>query len=359
MGGRGFLVHCLCLVQVPPFLVLFAMLTTVLAGCRIRDAELPSSSAGSSWSKEKRLEAGPSQDLRGRITIDGSSTVYPITQAAAEEFVKQSPHVAIPIGVAGTGGGFKRFVADDLDICDASRPIEPDEAARCHQNGVKYLELAIGLDGLSVVVNQNNTWCDVLSVDQLKAIWESGSTIRYWDQLDPGYPHHEIVLYGPDTDSGTFEYFTQVICGRRGNSRADYTPSSNDNILIQGVEGDAGALGYFGYAYFSANRNLLKALRIGPARTSGAKEKEAGREASKEAGIAPSDETILDGAYPLSRPLFLYVNRKALARPETAAFLTFFLDHAPALVAEVHCVPLPAAQIAKSRARLANALQTP
>ena len=266
----------------------------------------------------------PNAVLRGRITIDGSSTVYPITQAAAEEFMKLHPKVAIPVGVAGTGGGFKRFVVDELDICDASRPIEPDEIEACRKNGVRYLELPIGIDGISVVVNAKNTWCESLTVGQLKRLWESGSRIQTWNELDPAFPKQEIVLYGPDTDSGTFEYFTEVICGRRGNSRTDYTPSSNDNVLIQGVEGDAGALGYFGYAYYSMNRGAP----AGPSHRSAADRTAAEKEHA--AGIAPTDETILSGQYkPLSRPLFLYVNQKALSRPEVAAFVNFYLDQGP------------------------------
>jgi len=346
----------LCHSSVPTqsLLALFAVLMTGLAGCRIRDAELPTSSQSQSESTRENGSSSSQTVLRGRITIDGSSTVYPITQAAAEDFMKRYPKVAVPVGVAGTGGGFKRFVVDELDICDASRPIEPDEIDACRKNSVSYLELKIGIDGLSVVVNAKNTWCEDLTVEQLKTLWESGSQIKYWNELDPAFPHQEIVLYGPDTDSGTFEYFTEVICGRRGNSRTDYTPSSNDNILIQGVEGDAGALGYFGYAYYSSNRGPLRALRIVPAgdKTTGQK--------GAQIGIAPTDETILSGTYkPLSRPLFLYVNRKALKRPEVAAFLTFYLDQASTFASEVHYVPLPPVKAAESRARLAQALQSP
>jgi phosphate transport system substrate-binding protein len=323
-----------------------------LAGCRIRDAELSTGSGSESAGTTQNAFGSSRSTLRGRITIDGSSTVYPITQAAAEEFMKQHPKVTVSVAVAGTGGGFKRFVVDDLDVCDASRPIEPEESDACRQNGVSYVELKIGIDGLSVVVNAKNTWCEYLTVEQLKALWESGSKFKYWNELDPAFPHQEIVLYGPDTDSGTFEYFTEVICGRRGNSRTDYTPSSNDNVLIQGVEGDAGALGYFGYAYYSSNRGPLRALRIVPAGDKTPGQKEA------QSGIAPTDETILNGTYkPLSRPLFLYVNRKALKRPEVAAFLTFYLEQAPTFVSEVHYVPLPPSKSAESRLRLTQALQ--
>jgi phosphate transport system substrate-binding protein len=352
MGSKDDPVLCHPSVPTQRLLAIFAVLIAGLAGCRIRDAELSTASESESVGAIKNASGSSQSKLRGRITIDGSSTVYPITQAAAEEFMKQHPKVTVSVAVAGTGGGFKRFVVDDLDVCDASRPIEPEESDACRKNGVSYVELKIGIDGLSVVVNAKNTWCEYLTVEQLKALWESGSKIKYWNELDPAFPHQEIVLYGPDTDSGTFEYFTEVICGRRGNSRTDYTPSSNDNILIQGVEGDAGALGYFGYAYYSANRGPLRALRIVPAGDKSSRPK------GTQAGIAPTVETILSGTYkPLSRPLFLYANRKALKRPEVAAFLTFYLDQAPTFVSEVHYVPLPPAKSAESRLRLTQALK--
>lgn len=327
--------------------LLLTLLVAGLSGCTLRDAE-----TGGGKNTAKGIANGSGASLRGRIIIDGSSTVYPITQAAAEEFMKRHRKVAIPIGVAGTAGGFKRFVADDLDICNASRPIEPEELEACRKNGVDFLELPIGIDGISVVVNAKNTWCHSLSVGQLKRLWESGSRIQTWNEIDPSFPKQEIELYGPDTDSGTFEYFTQVICGRRGNSRTDYTPSSNDNILIQGVEGDIGALGYFGYAYYTMNRGGLRALGIVPAGDKTATQK------GSPAGIAPTDETILKGRYkPLSRPLFVYINKKALRRPEVAAFLMFYLDQASSLVSDVHYIPLPPARAAECRARLQQALR--
>jgi phosphate transport system substrate-binding protein len=330
--------------------LVFAVLAVTFAGCSIRDAATAIATGTSVGATMSDGSSSSHALLRGRIAVDGSSTVYPITQAAAEEFMKLHPKVAIPIGVAGTAGGFKRFVVDDLDVCDASRPIEPEEVEACRRNGVGYLELPIGIDGISVVVNPKNTWCNSLTVSQLKRLWESHSRIQNWNELDPAFPKQEIVLYGPDTDSGTFEYFTEVICGRRGNSRTNYTPSSNDNILIQGVEGDTGAIGYFGYAYYTLNRGSLRALSIIPTANN-----TTGTAAS---GIAPTDETILSGRYkPLSRPLFVYVNRKSLRRPEVAAFVTFYLEQAPGFVSEVHYIPLPAAKIAECRARLQQALQ--
>jgi phosphate transport system substrate-binding protein len=332
-------------------LAISLLLAVGLIGCTIRETD-SSNSSDDAYATSGHAAGQQDTILRGRITIDGSSTVYPITQAAAEEFMKLHRKVAIPIGVAGTAGGFKRFVVGELDICDASRPIEPEEIDACHQNAVDYVELTIGIDGITVVVNAKNTWCHSLTVGQLKRLWESKSQIHTWNDLDPAFPNEEIVLYGPDTDSGTFEYFTQAICGRRGNSRTDYTPSSNDNVLIQGVEGDTGALGYFGYAYYTMNRNALRAINIIPAGATSAVQR------SPPGGVAPTDETIVNGQYqPLSRPLFLYVNRKSLKRPNVAAFLTFYLDQASSFVSDVHYIPLPTARAAECRARLQQALQ--
>lgn len=323
---------------------LWLALVCCLTGCTLKDADQTSQIFAS-----RRRQESPDRSLgiSGKITVDGSSTVYPISQAVAEDFMRLHPTVSVSVNVAGTGGGFKRFVADDLDICDASRPIEPDEEELCRKNGVRYASLQIGVDGLSVVVNAKNTWCDCLTLAQLKRIWEHGSDIKKWSDLDPAFPDEELVLYGPDPDSGSFDYFTEVICGRRGNSRIDYQPSSNDNVLIQGVEGDAGALGYFGYAYYVLNQGGLKVIPIAPG-------------PSKSAGIAPTVETILDGTYkPLSRPLFLYVNKKSLKRPEVVAFLNYYLETGPSIVAEVHYIPLPPPQYAQTRAHFQEALKAP
>jgi phosphate transport system substrate-binding protein len=326
-------------------------LAGIAAGCQIRDAEFPSDSEGISSSDRPGVQIGAestnsSRNLRGRITIDGSSTVYVITQAVTEEFLKAHRQVRITLGRAGTGGGFKRFDVDDLDLCDASRPIEPEEIETCRQNGVDYLELKVALDGLTVVVNPRNTWCRALTVAQLKRIWESGSSVTYWNQIDPAWPATKVLLYGPDTDSGTFEYFTEVICGKRGNCRTDFQQSSDDNFLVQGVQGDDGALGYFGYAYAVLNRDSVKAIPIAAS-------------SDPAAAVAPSEATIASGEYtPLSRPLFVYVNTRALRRPEVAAYLNFYLDRGPGLAAEVHSLPLPQAQYAETRAKLARAEAT-
>jgi phosphate transport system substrate-binding protein len=316
-----------------------ALLSISLSGCSVKSGELSNQAQAAA---NGNRSGGDTLDyvLTGTVVADGSSTVYPITQAVAEEFTKLHPRVAVRVNISGTGGGFKRFKEGDLDICDASRPVEKDERLACIKNKVSFIELPIGTDGLSVVVNAKNTWCDCLTVDQLKKLWQSGSTIKTWNELDPSFPNEKIILYGPDTDSGTFDYFTEVICGKRGNSRTDYTPNSNDNVLIQGVQGNLGAMGYFGYAYYVLNKDTLKALKIAPGN-------------DKLAGVGPTDETIINGKYrPLSRPLFLYVNTRSLGRPEVMSFLRFYLERGPELVKEVHYIPLPASAYEESRNRL-------
>jgi phosphate transport system substrate-binding protein len=316
---------------------LICLLALGLSGCSVKSAELENQAQAAAQIKNR---GAADAALAGSVEADGSSTVYPITQAVAEEFTKLHPKVSVRVNISGTGGGFKRFKEGDLDICDASRPIEPAEREACIKNKVSFIELPIGIDGVSVVVNAKNTWCDSLTVAQLKRLWEHGSKIQTWNDLDPSFPNEKIVLYGPDSDSGTFDYFNEVICGKKGNSRTDYTPNSNDNVLIQGVQGNTGGLGYFGYAYYVLNKETLRALKIAPGN-------------DKSAAVAPTEETILSGKYaPLSRPLFLYVNRKSLGRNEVIAFLRFYLDRGPSLVKEVHYIPLPESGYKASRDRL-------
>ena len=323
------------------------MLLSGLAGCSVKDTaeatvSIPRPAAGMKPGGVSPAKEAADAAIVGKIEIDGSSTVYPISQAVAEEFMKEHPKVTVRVNISGTGGGFKRFKEGDLDICDASRPIEKNELEACQKNNVAFVDLKIGIDGISVVVNPQNTWCKALTVEQLKTLWQAGSKLKTWNELDPSFPNQKIILYGPDTDSGTFDYFTEVICGKRGNSRTDYTPNSNDNVLIQGVQGDAGAIGYFGYAYYVLNKQTIRALPIAP---------------KDGAPVAPTDETILNGQYkPLSRPLFLYVSKKALARPETVAFVKFYLDRGPSLVKEVHYIPLPAQGYEESRSRFKAAI---
>jgi phosphate transport system substrate-binding protein len=293
-----------------------------------RTANETGSTAGMPLATTTAPASGASQALEGTILIDGSSTVFPITQAVAEEFRVTHRNVQIPVGISGTGGGFKRFIAGETAINDASRPIKASEAEQAKNNGVEYVELRVAFDGLSVVVNRANTFVDCLTTDELKKIWEPGSTINNWNQVRPDFPDQKLTLYGPGTDSGTFDYFTEVINGKEDASRSDFAASEDDNILVLGIAGDRNALGYFGYAYYAENADKLKVLGVDNGRGC----------------IRPSAATINDGTYaPLSRPMFIYVNRKALERPEVREFVVFYLQNAPGLVAEVGYVPLPAA----------------
>ncbi|MFN3683953.1 MAG: PstS family phosphate ABC transporter substrate-binding protein [Fimbriimonadaceae bacterium] len=267
------------------------------------------------------------QELKGAVNVDGSSTVFPISQALAEEFMNVTPGVNVTVAESGTGGGFKKFGRGEIDITGASRPIEPSEDEVCKKNGVEYIELPIAFDGLTVVVNPKNNWADSLTVAELKRIWEPGSKIDNWSQVRAGFPDKPLKLYGPGTDSGTFDYFCEAITGGKGKSRSDYTASEDDNVLVQGVAGDEGALGYFGIAYYEENKDKIRALKID----------------GGDGPVEPSPETVRSGLYkPLSRPLFLYVNAKSLEKPQVKAFVDFCLDHAEKLVSQVGYVPLPA-----------------
>jgi phosphate transport system substrate-binding protein len=264
---------------------------------------------------------GSGGGLSGAVVGDGSSTVFPITQAVAEEFTAENPNVEVSVGISGTGGGFEKFCAGETDIQNASRPIEQEEIDACAQNGVRYVELKVALDGLSVVVNPANDWADCLSVDQLKAIWEPASRIDDWSEI-PGadFPARPLTLYGAGTDSGTFDYFTAAIVGEEGASRSDYTASEDDNVLVQGVAGDENALGYFGYAYYEQNRDKLRALAID----------------GGQGCVEPTTETIETGTYtPLSRPLFVYVSEAALPKPQVVEFIDFYLEVGRELVPQV------------------------
>jgi phosphate transport system substrate-binding protein len=263
------------------------------------------------------------------IRIDGSSTVYPITEAVAEEFQK-STKVKVTVGESGTGGGFKKFCRGETEISDASRPISQKEMDACKEAGVQYIELPIAYDALTVVVNTKNDWVKSFTVAELNKIWESGSSVKSWKQVNPVYPDTKILMYGPGTASGTFDYFTEAVNGKVKSSRSDYTPSEDDNVLVQGVGGDRGALGYFGYAYYEANQDKLRAVPIIAKGSTTA--------------VMPSPEAVMNGTYqPLSRPLFIYVNATAAAfKPEVKAFVNFYLQQAPKLVKEVKYVPLPA-----------------
>ena len=263
--------------------------------------------------------------LSGLVEIDGSSTVFPVSEAVAEEFHKLNPGVDVNVGISGTGGGFKRFTAGETDISNASRTIKDSEAAAAAGNGVAYIELKVGTDGLSVMVNPKNDFVECLTIEELKKVWEPGSTIDNWNQIRPEFPDRPLRLYGADTDSGTFDYFTEEVVGEAQASRSDYTASADDNVLIQGIGGDRNALGYFGYAYYAENQDKLKLVAV----DSGA------------GCVIPTAETIESGEYsPLSRPLFIYVNKARLDKPEVQAFVEFYLENAEELVREVGYIPL-------------------
>ena len=263
------------------------------------------------------------------IKIDGSSTVYPITEAVAEEFQKTSK-VKVTVGESGTGGGFKKFCRGETEISDASRPIKQKEIDECKAAGIQFIELPIAYDALTVVVNSKNDWVKSLSVSDLNQIWKSGSSIKSWKQVNSAYPDEKMALFGPGTASGTFDYFTEAINGKAQSSRSDYTPSEDDNVLVQGVASNKGGLGYFGYAYYEENKEKLRAI---PIVAKGAT-----------TAVSPSPDTVMNGSYqPLSRPLFIYVNATAAAfKPEVKEFVNFYLANAPKLVKEVKYVPLPA-----------------
>ncbi|MCI0651822.1 MAG: PstS family phosphate ABC transporter substrate-binding protein [Planctomycetes bacterium] len=271
--------------------------------------------------------AGAGEKVSGSIRIDGSSTVGPISAAVGEEFSKLNRDVKIAVAISGTGGGFKKFSAGETDISDASRPIKDAEAKKAKENGIEFIELPVAFDGISMVVNPANKFVDKLTVEELKKIWAPESKIKLWSEVRTGWPEKPIHLYGAGTDSGTFDYFTEAINGKAQACRADYTASEDDNVLVKGVSGDESALGFFGYAYYVENKDKLRIIPI-----------DGGKGA-----IAPSDDSINDGTYsPLSRPIFIYVSKAAAERPEVAAFVRFYLEHAPTLVPEVGFVPLPA-----------------
>ena len=264
--------------------------------------------------------------LTGTVEVDGSSTVAPVSEAVAEEFKNQFPKTNVLVGVSGSGGGFKRFVIGETDISNASRDIKPSEAEKAKANGIDFAELRIGMDGLSVMVNTKNTFVDCLTTAELKKIWKPGSLINNWNEIRSSFPDQKLRLYGPGTDSGTFDFFTDEINGQSGASRDDYTMSEDDNVVVQGISGDQNSLGYFGYAYYEANKDKLKVIGID----------------SGEGCIVPSAETIDDASYkPLTRPLYIYVNKSSYTNKKVVKeFVDFYMQEAGALTTEVGYVPL-------------------
>ena len=269
------------------------------------------------------------------IKIDGSSTVYPITEAVAEEYQKATK-VKVTVGISGTGGGFKKFCRGETDVSNASRPILKKEMDACKEAGIQYIELPIAYDGLTVVVNKNNDFVKSLTVEELKKMWEPSAQgkVKSWKQINASYPDTPLKLFGAGSDSGTFDYFTEAIVGKAKSSRGDYTASEDDNVVVQGVASDKGSLGYFGFAYFDENKDKLRAVPIVAKKGAPA--------------VMPSFESVKDGSYqPLARPIFIYVNATSAAfKPEVKAFVDFYLANAPTLVKEVKYIPLPANEYA-------------
>ena len=309
-------------------------LIALLAGCG-------GGRGGDDASGTTTAATGGGSDLSGRIEADGSSTVGPYTTAAAERFQQQNSGVQITVGVSGTGGGFERFCRGETDLSNASRPIKDEEAVACKAKGIDYIEFQVANDALTVVVNKDNDWVTCLTIEQLKTIWGPGSKVSNWNQVDPSFPDQELKLFGPGTDSGTFDYFTGVINGEEGASRSDYAASEDDNTIVTGVSGEKGGLGYFGFSYFEENQDKLNAVEID----------------GGDGCVAPSVETAQDGTYkPLSRPLFIYVKKDSLQRPEVEAFLRYILDNETAIADAAQFVPLTDEQLTKAKGDLESAL---
>jgi phosphate transport system substrate-binding protein len=272
---------------------------------------------------------GNASSLSGNVSVDGSSTVFPISEVMAEEFKKANSGVQVAVGESGTGGGFKKFCAGEINLTGASRPIKPEEIEACKKGNIEYIEIPIAYDALTVVANPQNEAAKCMKVAELKKVWEPAAQgkVTNWKQINPGFPDLKLNLYGAGTDSGTFDYFTEEIVGKAKDSRSDYTASEDDNTLVQGVAGDKGGLGYFGYSYYEANKDQLKAVEID----------------NGKGCVPPSAETVLNGTYnPLSRPIFVYASKKDLERPEVKAFADFMIASSnKKLIEETGYVPLP------------------
>ena len=303
--------------------------TAALAALAISSALVLAACGGGSSS-----DSGASGDsnLSGAVRIDGSSTVYPLTALAAEDFMAANPGVQVTVGSSGTGGGFEKFCRGETDANDASRSIKDEEAAACEAAGIQYAGLQVAVDAITIVVNKENTWATCLTVEELGAIWAPGSTVNNWNQVRPDFPDVPLALFGAGTDSGTFDYFTDAINGEEGASRTDYTPTEDDNVTVQGVSGSEGGLGYFGFTYYEENADKLTAVQI----DSGA------------GCVAPSVETAQDGTYtPLARPLFIYPSKQALAKPEVKAFFDYYVANDSTIAADALFIPLNEEQKAK------------
>jgi phosphate transport system substrate-binding protein len=291
-----------------------ALAALALAGC-----------GGSSDDGGNGGDAGSGGQISGSVRVDGSSTVAPLSEAAASIYKEEQPRVNVTVGTSGTGGGFEKFCKGETDVSDASRPIKDEEKAACEASGVRFVELIVANDALSVVVNKENNWAECLTVDELKKVWAPTSKLNNWSQVRAGFPSEPMKLFGAGTDSGTFDYFTGAINGEEGASRADYTASENDNVTVQGVAGSKGGMGYFGFSYFEENADKLKVVKI-------------------DGGggcVEPSVQTAQDGSYkPLARPLFIYTSDKAIAKAEVKDFVSFYIENIDEIVKEAKFVPL-------------------
>jgi len=320
------------------FAALLLALVLAAAGCGGGREGAPARDGGAG---EAPAGDASGEQLSGRIVADGSSTVGPFTTAAAEQFQRRHSGVQITVGVSGTGGGFSRFCRGETDLSNASRPIKDEETAECEENGVEYVELQIVNDGLSVVVNNENDWAQCLTTDELRRIWEPGSEIGNWSQVRDGFPDVPLVLAGPGTDSGTFDYFTEEIVGEGGASRSDFTASENDNVIVQAVSGNRGGLGYFGLSYLEENEGRLRGVAV-----------DAG-----EGCVEPTSETVQDGSYtPLGRPLFVYAKKGAFERREVQEFIRTMIDDNETIARNALYVPLTDEQRTKAHDDLEAAI---
>jgi phosphate transport system substrate-binding protein len=301
-------------------------------------AGLALAGCGGGESAESGQAGEAAEQVSGAIVIDGSSTVEPLSSAAAELFMGENPDTNVTVGTSGTGGGFEKFCAGETDVSDASRPISEEEKAKCAQNNIQFSQLTVANDALSVVVNPQNNWATCLTVDQLKAIWEPNSQVKTWNQVDPAFPNEPLQLFGAGSDSGTFDYFTQAINGEEGASRTDYNPAEDDNVTIQGVAGSKGAMGYFGYSYLEENTDKVKGLEVN----------------GGGGCVAPSPETAQNGSYtPLSRELFIYVSDAALKKPQVVKFADFYLEQNQQIVEAAKFIPLTEEQLTTAKNELA------
>ena len=314
-----------------PFASLVALaLPLALTGCggssapeaTVEPASAPDSVAGS---EAPAVEVN--RELQGKVRINGSSTVYPISEAAASQFNQRYPNVSVNVGIKGTGGGFELFTKGETDISDASRPIKAAEMERAAENDIRFIELPVAYDGLTIVVHKDNDWVDRLTVEEVKQIFTADGGAKKWSDVRDGWPDETIQIFSPGTDSGTFDYFKEVVAGKTGSMRDDMSTSEDDNVLVTGVSGSPDAIGFFGYAYYDENKEKLRAVPVVN---------------SDGDAVTPSAQTIEDGTYePFSRPLFIYVNADAIRRPEVKQFVSFYLDNAPELAAETKYVALP------------------